>query len=724
MASEGPGLDEVVREFVIEGTEALDQLDVDLVRLEREPSDAALVASVFRHVHTIKGSCGWLKFERLEALTHAAETLMSRVRARELAITAPVITALLRLVDAVRAALEHVAVHGTEPPESYTELIAHVEMLARGEVDGGALLAVEHDESLGHAEGSVRVDVALLDDLVNKVGELVLVRNQLIQLAALHNDSALSARSQKLNLVTSELQERIMKTRMQPIGNLWKKFPRLVRDLATALGKTVRVTFDGADTELDRTLIEAVRDPLTHVVRNAIDHGIESPTERRRAGKTDAGTVSLRAFHQAGQVVIEVKDDGAGIDLERIRQRAIEIGISSAERLRQLGPREVQELIFFPGFSTTKEVTNVSGRGVGMDVVKTNIEKVGGVIDVSGEAGVGTTVRMKIPLTLAIIPALIVTNRGQRYAIPQASLVELIRLEGKSVQAVESAYGVPVYRSRGKLLPLVYLSQVLGLWSPGQSRGSDDSGLNIAVLDAEGQHFGMVVDGIQDTEEIVVKPLGKALKNLATYAGATIMGDGKVALILDAAGIAASAKIAAEDGVTHATPAAQAEPATPAQATRPILLVSVNESRLALPLDEVDRLEEFATTDLEYVGTRKCVQYRGAILRLVHVAELLEERRSLPRTPEADSAGPERRWAADLHADERLQVVVQSNAGRRVGLIVDRILDTVDETLQVRDEETRRGVTGTAVIRGRITELLDMNAAFAKAQEVGTDAAE
>jgi two-component system chemotaxis sensor kinase CheA len=397
---------------------------------------------------------------------------------------------------------------------------------------------------VAQVETSIRVDVALLDKLMNLVGELVLARNQIIQFTGAHSDATFLGAAQQLNLITTELQEGVMKTRMQPIGNIWHKFPRVVRDLARSCDKRVELVMEGESTELDKTLIEAIKDPLTHLVRNSVDHGIESPDRRAAAGKPPVGRLLLRAYHEGGQVNVEVIDDGGGLDAEKIRDKAIERGIISADQASRMGEREMLRLIFLPGFSTAAKVTNVSGRGVGMDVVRTNIERIGGTIDLHGKRGVGTTIKIKIPLTLAIIPALVVASGENRYAIPQASLVELVHLEGERARdGVELLYGVPVYRLRGKLLTLVYLADALQDTAPPATNVTDE--VSIVVLQADDRQFGLVVQAVHDTEEIVVKPLGKHLKGTPVFAGATIMGDGRVALILDILGLAKHTRVLA-----------------------------------------------------------------------------------------------------------------------------------------------------------------------------------
>ena len=549
------------------------------------------------------------------------------------------------------------------------------------------------------SESNIRVDVGLLDKLMNLVGELVLARNQILQFSSTQQDSTFLNTTQRLNLITTELQEGVMKTRMQPIGNIWSKFPRVVRDLATGCGKQIRLEMEGKETELDKTLIEAIKDPLTHVVRNSVDHGVESPEKRLAAGKPAEGRLFLRAFHEGGQVNIEISDDGAGIDVERVKQKALSKSLITLDQATRMNDRELLNLIFLPGLSTAEKVTNVSGRGVGMDVVKTNIEKIGGTVDIHSRPGCGTTLKIKIPLTLAIIPALIVTSGGDRYAIPQVSLLELVRLEGEQARkGIEKIHGASVYRLRGKLLPLVNLNHELRV-DEGENSSRRDALVNIVVLQADDRHFGLVVDDINDTEEIVVKPLGKQLKGIPTFAGATIMGDGQVALILDVLGLAQRANViseirdrsvgdkTAEAGIRHD------------DGESLLLLRGPDDGRMAMPLSLVARLEEFARTALEKAGGRQVVQYRGQILPLIHLSAALSERRQEPRN--ADPASP-----AD--EDEKIQVVVYTDQGRSVGLVVDRILDIAHEAVNVRKHSGRHGTLGTMVVQGRVTEMLDL----------------
>ena len=491
-----------------------------------------------------------------------------------------------------------------------------------------------------------------------------------------------------------------MKTRMQPIGNVWGKFPRIVRDLAGELGKDVQLVMEGDETELDRTIIEAIKDPLTHIVRNSVDHGFELPGQRREAGKPAHGTILMRAFHEGGQVNIEIIDDGRGIAVEKVLEKAVQRGLVSAERAARLTDREAFQLIFAPGFSTAEKVTNVSGRGVGMDVVRTNIEKIGGSVDVSSEAGHGTTIRIKIPLTLAIIPALIVTSGGDRFAIPQVSLLELVRLSGEQgTRGIETVYDQLVFRLRGNLLPLVRLNEELRL---GAETDLSEN-VNIVVLQAEGRAFGLIVDSVNDTEEIVVKPLGKQLKGVTHFAGATIMGDGRVALILDVLGLATCANVVAESQGRGLVQEQEARPTSEDADRQTLLIFGVGrEGRMAVPLSTVARLEEFPRSVVETSGGQQVVQYRGQLLPLVMV-----ERHVPGGDPDAQPRDP-------------MQVVVFHQDGHSAGLIVDHIEDIVQTIIDVRRETHAPGVLGSVVVNERVTDLLDV-AGLVRASGVESD---
>jgi two-component system chemotaxis sensor kinase CheA len=754
--------DDIVKEFLVESYENLDRLDQELLQLEKAGGDRQTLSSIFRTIHTIKGTCGFLGFGRLESVSHVGENLLSRLRDGELPVTPKVISGLLAMVDRVRRMLGLIESSGCDGNEDHADLIAVLTALLK---DGGSTAAEQvasatsadappatshetpvatpsavdasavettapavagsaatapeavkapaapaaspepttradhpagdHDtpNASGNAhtvsDSTIRVDVSLLDKLMNLVGELVLARNQVLQYSAGVDHSGLQATTQRLNHVTTELQEGVMKTRMQPIGNIWSKFPRVVRDLAVMCGKQIRVEMEGKETELDKTIIEAIKDPLTHVVRNSADHGIEPPDVRVRNGKPAEGRLFLRAYHEGGQVNIEISDDGAGINVERVKAKAIKLGLITSEQATRMSDREAVNLIFLPGFSTAEKVTNVSGRGVGMDVVKTNIERIGGALDVQSVSGKGTTLRIKIPLTLAIIPALIITSAGERYAIPQVSLVELLRLDGDDAnRCIERVHGMPVYRLRGRLLPLVSLDEALGVKRTGHAI---ERAHTIVVLGADDRQFGLIVDDVCDTEEIVVKPLSKQLKGVNAYAGATIMGDGKVALILDAVGLAQAANISAEARAAIAQSGEAAHTAGEAVTRQTLLLLGIGRGRrVAIPLSAVARLEEFESQAVERVGDLRAVQYRGEIMPLLDLSRALGE----GDLPESKSS--------------RIQAVVYTSGSRRVGLVVGEILDIVEEAIVPQPTGIAHGVIGTVPIQGRITELLDL----------------
>ena len=797
-------MDDILKEFLTESLEGLDQLDTKFVLLEQNPEDRDTLASIFRTVHTIKGTCGFLGFGHLEKLTHAGENLLSLLRDGKLQFSREIASALLNMLDAVRTMLGEVERTGGDGEESYADLIETLNRLKTGgasasagsaaspvtipapeipaspinEAPAGAhcefLLAPAADVLLDAvektppdaeatfspasqpaldnliffgvpepapsvpdpaatapmptasapqppaepisppperaspapvapsngaptiAESSIRVDVPLLDKLMNLVGELVLARNQILEYSTLQENVPLLAASQRLNLITSELQEGIMRTRMQPINNIWAKFPRVVRDLSVSCGKQVRVEMEGKETELDKSLIEAMKDPLTHLIRNAIDHGVELPAIRRADGKPEEGRLSMRAYHEGGQVHIEIGDDGAGINPGKLRNKALEKGLITAERALTMTDQDIRRLIFLPGFSTAEKITNISGRGVGMDVVKTNIEKIGGVIDLESELGHGTTFKIRIPLTLAIVPALIITSGKERFAIPQVNLLELIRInEEQRSTAIEYVHSNPVYRLRGKLLPIVHLNRELRL-APARATGV----INIVVLQAGQHQFGLVVDQINDTQEIVVKPLDKVLQDIPVFAGATIMGDGRVALILDVLGIAQQAHILSESHDQGISAQLREARARAAERQTLLLVRSPGNSRLAIPLAPVSRLEEIPVDQVESAGDVDVVQYRGQILPLIHLRDILSERRSFNRLAEAGGA------AADTNL---LQAIVFGDGVRQVGLIVDEILDIIQDVFEVKGRATRNGVSGTLVIQGRVTELFDVD---------------
>ena len=740
---------ELIRDLIIESVEGLDQYDQELLDFEKDNNPERMNV-IFRVIHTIKGTAGCLGLNRIEKVAHVGENLLSILRDRKLTVSDQMITALLSLSDTLKEMLDTLEQIGEEGDKDYTELLDQLESLQK-EPPALSTEPLEEDESFGLfddedetdlspasdapesnpitpapetlaadgnspegdskkqpideskqlvnaglssvADSSIRVEVDHLDKMMNMVGELVLARNQIIVNSANHDENALNNASQRLNLITTELQESVMKTRMQPIGNIWSKFPRIVRDVSNDLGKRVNLTMEGKETDLDRTIIEAIKDPLTHIVRNSIDHGIELPEFRRKAGKPEEGTLSLRAYHEGGQVIIEISDDGAGIDIPKLKTKAIEKSLITASKATEMSDREAMNLIFFPGFSTAAKVSNVSGRGVGMDVVKTNIEKIGGSIDLNSQHGHGTTINIKIPLTLAIIPALMVKTSGERYAIPQVSLLELLRLEGAQTE-IEDIYGSPVYRLRGKLLPIIYLDEQLKTKvdaSREKKNDTEDIIVNIIVLQADGRPFGLVVDEINDTEEIVVKPLGKQIRDISCFAGSTIMGDGKIALILDVQGLAQHSGVIT-DSDKRALLEEERQSAEVDSSKQSMLLFNINEDeRMAIPLSLAARLEEISKDQIETSGSQQVLQYRGQILPLLNVADYVQSKsdRVVKTTP------------------DKLQVIVYTENEKSIGLVVDSISDIVDEELVVQRESSSPGIKGSVVIQDKVTSLLD-----------------
>lgn len=734
----GP-MGDAYREFLIESQDSLSQIESDMVLLEKEPDNGSVINNLFRNIHTIKGAAGFLALHQIEKTAHAGESLLDAVRNREFGFDSQICTQLLTMVDTLKQCLAAVERAGSDSTIACEAQVDQITQLLDDRLNGVQKLPTEtsmdatltsaprgrelpktrekqvteptggsephpqptpsnasvKSDSSGHSQldSSIRVDVSLLDKLMTRVGELVLARNQIIQFTNQFGNSDLQRTTQRLNLITTELQDDVMKTRMQQIGNVWTKFPRMVRDLAAICGKEVRIEMVGKETELDKTIIESIKDPLTHLVRNTVDHGIEKPSVRRENGKPAEGCLTLRAFHEGGQVNIEISDDGAGLNLDRIKQKAVEKNLVSPEAAARLTEREIAQLIFLPGFSTAETVSNVSGRGVGMDVVKTNIEKIGGTVDLQTVRGVGTTIKIKIPLTLAIIPALLVTSDGNRFAIPQVNLLELVRLEGENAtDSIEWIHGSPVYRLRGNLLPLVYLKKTLK--TKPVSEQSDC--INIVVLKADDRQFGLVVDRINDTEEIVVKPLSSQLKGVTVYSGATIMGDGKVALILDVLGIAYAENLISKDRNRSTCDNSRTLKERGSGSQNLLLVATETNRRLAIPISQVARLEKIATDQIEHAENQEVVQYRGNILPLIRLADMLGLSDDTPLV------------------DGQLNVIVYTQNFQSYGLVVNRIVDIVETSTELERKGSREGLLGSAIIQEHVTDFVNLPAIIAQ----------
>lgn len=731
-------MDELTREFLIESQEGLDRMERCLTELEARPDDAALLSDIFRSVHTIKGTTGFLGFRRLEKLAHAGENLLGLLRDGKLVADPPLITGLLHLLDGLRAILRSIEAEAGEGSDEDTELIAELQelqsltpQLVAGHpkpagkakktrarrVKAGAQPAVEApaarpiavndapqaqpatpvpvassepakaaQANASAAESTLRVDVVLLNRMMNLVGELVLTRNQVLQATA--SDPKMTMLSRRLDMVTADLRESVMKARMQPVSNIFSKMPRIVRDVSQVLGRRVRLEVEGQDTELDKSLLEAIKDPLTHAIRNALDHGIEPPQVREAAGKDAEGTLKLRAVQEGSHVLVEVLDDGAGIDVEKVRGKAIERGVVSNERAAQMSERELLQLIFLPGFSTAAAVTNVSGRGVGMDVVRTNVEKIGGKVEIDSRAGKGTTLRLRIPLTLAIIPALIVRSLGQSFALPQGSLSELVHIAAEQAgKAIEWIEGAPLYRLRGNLLPLVFLSRLL---CPAiEPEAVQDRDSFIAVLDVDGRRFGLVVDGLADPEEIVVKPLSAVLKSIGLYSGATVLGNAELALILDPGAIAAKAGVTIDTREEAAHSQVEEEQGGADNAVE-YLLVEIAGRRAAVLLDDVLRIEQLPLSRVEYIGCRPVINFAGQLM------------------PVEDSGGLIGAAGGGVNGQEtKLIVVVCREGGRHVGIAVSQVLDVAAGS-ELFEAGTRQRAEGVTLLKDHITGVVGL----------------
>ncbi len=732
-------MDELTREFLIESQEGLDRMEHCLTDLEERPQDAGLIGDIFRSVHTIKGTTGFLGFKRLEKLAHAGENLLGLLREGKLTADSQIITGLLQLLDGLRSILKTIEAESNEGVGEDGVLIGWLEELqapAQAQVKqpaherAGAHSADAYSASAPPAEAvaappsaapapvylkpvepvpdyketasdlaqpraqgtavesTLRVDVTLLNRLMNLVGELVLTRNQVLQ--ATSSDPNMNLLSRRLDMVTADLRENVMKARMQPVSNIFSKIPRIVRDLSQSLGRRIRLEVEGQDTELDKSLLEAIKDPLTHAVRNSLDHGIEPPDVRVATGKNPEGTLKLRAAQEGSHVIIEVSDDGAGIDVEKVRQKAIERGVITPERAVHLGERELLQLIFLPGFSTAEAVTKVSGRGVGMDVVRTNVEKIGGKVEIDSHAGNGTTLRMRIPLTLAIIPALIVRSINQSFALPQGALSELVHISPEqSATAIEWIENAPLYRLRGRLLPLVFLNRLL---MPGVEHMIDaERGTFIAVLDTDGRRFGLVVDGLADPEEIVVKPLSGVLKEIGLFSGATVLGNADLALILDPGSIALKA------GVMLLEEEAAHDEGCESDAAKGLeyLLVEAAGRKAAVPLANVLRIEQLPLQRIEYIGNRPVLNFEGQLLPVEDTGGVLAA--ALTNSPAQGSS------------EQQIIVVVCSEGNRQVGIVVSHVLD-VAAGGDLYEAGTDQQTGGVTLLKSQVTGVVDLSA--------------
>ncbi|UPK35623.1 hybrid sensor histidine kinase/response regulator [Bradyrhizobium sp. 186] len=786
-------MDDLLREFLTETSESLDTVDNQLVKFEQEPNNAKILDNIFRLVHTIKGTCGFLGLPRLEALAHAGETLMSKFR-DGMPVTGQAVTVILSSIDRIKEILAGLEATEAEPEGTDRDLIDKLEaMVGQGmaamaagaaapvadapplvpeapvaapveaapskETQGSLIdqtlerplrpgevsldelerafreTAIEApapvakvdvapepapapaaakepakatakptakeaakpgkdkaapkksmaDEVASEgdriANQSIRVNVDTLEHLMTMVSELVLTRNQLLEISRRNEDTEFKVPLQRLSNVTAELQEGVMKTRMQPIGNAWQKLPRIVRDLSSELGKQIDLEMHGADTELDRQVLDLIKDPLTHMVRNSADHGLETPAERTASGKGEQGTIRLSAYHEGGHIIICIADNGRGLNTDKIKAKAISSGLVTEAELEKMSEAQIHKFIFAPGFSTAAAITSVSGRGVGMDVVRTNIDQIGGTIDIKSVAGEGSSVTIKIPLTLAIVSALIVEAAGDRFAIPQLAVVELVRARANSEHRIERIKDTAVLRLRNKLLPLIHLKKLLKI---DDGAASDPENGFIVVTQVGSQTFGIVVDGVFHTEEIVVKPMSTKLRHIDMFSGNTILGDGAVIMIIDPNGIAKALGASGSSAHDMADEAAGHHSSSAEQTTSLLVFRAGSSQPKAVPLGLVTRLEELPADKIEFSNGRYMVQYREQLMPLVAMESV---------TIASQGAQP---------------ILVFSDDGRSMGLVVDEIIDIVEERLNIEVGGSSSGILGSAVIKGQATEVIDV----------------
>ncbi|MCA1936427.1 MAG: chemotaxis protein CheA [Asticcacaulis sp.] len=774
-------MDDLIAEFLTETAESLEVVDSELVKFEANPNERKTLDNIFRLVHTIKGTCGFLGLGRLEAVAHAGETLLGRFRDGKLEVTPTAVTLVLHSIDRIKLILNGLEQTGNEPDGDDDDLISQLEAMAEGrevaietvqpvqvpdrpinadipevviaevkpelerplrpgevsldeleaaflaaeapdwmsdpepepvvevkaeapkpepkpepkveapaavapkaepvEAASGALAAALGDENGGIATTqSIRVSVDVLEGLMTLVSEMVLTRNQLLQISRNREDSAFATPLQRLSTLTGELQDSVMKTRMQPIGAAWKKLPRLVRDLSHELGKKIDLIMEGEGTELDRQVLELIRDPLTHMVRNSADHGLEPTEERIALGKPANGQVKLAAFHEGGYIVIRISDNGRGLNTARIREKIVEKGLATRAEVEGMSDQQIHRYIFAPGFSTAAKVTNLSGRGVGMDVVRTNIEQIGGQIDLNSIAGQGTTFTIKIPLTLAIVSALIVGAGGQKFAVPQTSVMELVRTGANAEHKIEKINDALVLRLRDKLLPLVQLGPTLQL-----EAATEENATFVMVIQVGERRYGLVVNDVLDTEEIVVKPLASILRDVDIFSGATILGDGSVVLILDPNALSERAGNMLEEKVEESAEDAIAESAQ-GQKVAMLLFRAGGGAPKAVELEHITRLEHIEAEKIERMDGRAALQYRGKLMPILNVA---------------DTYG--------FKEQDIQPLLVFTGEGYAMALAVDEIVDVVEDFLNIELSPDRPGVRGTAVITGRACEILDVD---------------
>ncbi|MBI1248872.1 response regulator [bacterium] len=719
----------LLAEFVTESREHLADIEGELLQIEANGAniDVDLVNQVFRAIHSIKGAAGFMGLTRVNELAHALENVLGKMRNKEITPDSPIVDVMLKAADELSGLINNIESSNDVDVSGHVELLnqifqncsAHVPAaevpVEDSAVDTPAAVAEQPEPeskptpatpsvakqppteptapvkqtAAPQVESSIRVQVGVLDRLMNLAGELVLGRNQLLQSVNSTDGNSLQAVSARLDQVTSELQEAIMQTRMQPIGNVFNKFPRVVRDLSAKLEKQCHVVMEGGEVEVDKTIIEAIGDPLTHMVRNSVDHGIEMPERRMEANKNPTGTITLKAYHKAGKVRIDICDDGGGIDTQRLKAKAVDKGIITKERAAQMSERDAVWLVFHPGFSTAEKVSDLSGRGVGMDVVRTNIEKIGGSVDIESTLGTGTTIQITLPLTLAIIPSMLIRSGGRRFAVPQVNIVELVRVRGsETAQRISNVKGARVLRLRGTLLPLVELNRALNFAGANDKEDAPDGPRQIVVVESGQFRYGLIVDEIDDSEEIVVKPLGRHLKSCVCLAGATILGDGHVAPILDVSGIAAKTDLRTHDQETVQDHSNE-DPLRSGERHSLLMFTNGPEEHFAVPMTLISRIERIRIDQIDTVGGQELLQYRGTSLPLLAIDRLIE--------------------AKSRAETENVHVVVFQIQGREVGLIAAHLNDIREVAVDIDGTTFREpGVAGSIVLDEKTIRMLDL----------------
>ena len=769
-------MDDLINEFISETIESLSELDTDLVELEKNSDDTELLSKIFRLMHTIKGTCGFLSLSRLEKTAHAGENLLDLFRSGEMILSETNMSLLFSCIDRVRYLIDEVHENGAEPDGEDQDIITKIEdEIAQNSIkpksenseneisiDNESIIDMdmmemakeeleknndiqsnaetkkekiietknkpkESDTSNTIATSSknisqkkttekpsefLRVQMSVLENLINMVSELVLTRNQILQTMSTDKTNDSSTPLQRLNKIVSDLQEGVMQTRMQPIGNAWSKLPRIVRDLSMDLNKKITLEMSGEETELDRQVLELIKDPLTHMIRNSCDHGIETPENRIANGKPEIGKIDLKAYHEGGFIIVEIIDDGKGLDPDIIAEKALEKGLINEERLNNMSKKQIYHLLFKAGFSTAQAVTNVSGRGVGMDVVRTNIEKIGGTIDMDSELGKGTSFKIQIPLTLAIISALIVEIENERYAIPQLNIQELVRVHPYDNEKIETINDRPVFRLRDHILPLIDSKALFNHYIPNDSIAQDkkeaeekqikDATINldnklIAVISAGSNNFGLVVDQIHDMEEIVIKSISSVLQDTKIFAGNTILGDGNVIMILDPASIARQFDIGNDiqaaqnekNNLSHQSSYLDEKAAM-------LMFKAGTGAPMAIPLALISRLQQIDIDQVTESGSEIIAKHNGVLLPLYFAAD---EGQTLDR---------------DVVTTLILSDDISDAA---IGIIIENVIDIVEDTLDLSTSTARSGVIGSVTLNNTIVDVVDIAYYLGKTKE-------